>query len=242
MKSDEELQKLMEAAQLGLRLKITPLRSDEEDPSAILTEYLDEEKPDFVFLGAFAAMNLRPVAQNHPETLFCALDAPREGIPSQTPFAWAFFDAEPRMPELGAKIRAFLESSSPRPAAAAFLEPAMDEIFSTHPIFNGLWIERVRVSGDDTSENVRGQVGEVLSLKPVLYILSAGIHTSLIFDLIRQQGSPARIVLDDRDGIPAAEGFPVLASMERSYVRAIRTALLAEAVPGDILRISVEIR
>jgi hypothetical protein len=242
MKPEEELESLIAEAQRGAKARISALRMEGEDAPAFLAAYIENEKPEAVLLSAFAAMELRPLAENYPQVRFCVFDAPKEGIPRQSPFIWVLFDAEPAIPELGAKIRGFLESSPPGSSAVAFLEPAWNSISGLYPVFDGLPINLIQVSGDNTAEFVRGRTGGALSLKPVLYILSAGIHTSLIFDLIRQQGGAGRIVLDEGAGIPAIEGFPVLASLERSYPKAIKTALLTEAARGEVLRIPVEIR
>jgi hypothetical protein len=244
LKAEEQLQSVVSAAQRGTGFRITPLRSEGEDAFAQLGGYIEDKQPEAVLLGAFAAMELRLLAENYPEVRFCVFDAPKTGIPRQSPFLWVAFDAGPVMEELGEKIRGFLEAS-PGAAVAAFLDPAMDEVFSFHPALSGLPMRRIRLAENDTAEIVRGKAGEALSLKPALYILCAGVHTSLIFDFIRQQGNPARIVLDGRDGMPSASGFPVLASLERSYPRAIRAALLAspaEAGRGTVLRVPAEIR
>jgi hypothetical protein len=200
-----------------------------------LAACLETEKPRAVLLGAFAAMELRGLAEGFPDIRFFVFDAPREGIFSHSLFIRVVFDTAPALTELGAKIREFLEDFPRESPAAAFLDPEMDAFFSSHAAFQGLNLNRIVILPDDSVENVRVRVNDVFSMPPPLYILCAGVHTSLIFDLCRQQGQAAHVVLDDRGYLPDVAGFPVLASLERDYAAAMKKALLSDARSGGVV-------
>jgi hypothetical protein len=264
MKPETELRSLVSGAESDSGLKISFLRSEEneatggrngsEDLALLLEQHFEKEKPRAVLLGAFSAMNLRPFAENFPDIRFYVFDAP-PAPPPRSPFIWVRFDAQPVLPKLAEKISAFLENSAgsenrnPSPGispvfapALAFLEPLMDEYFNTNAVLSSLNIRRIRIAPEESGEAVRGSAGEALALKPALYIIAAGTHTSMIFDLVRQKGSSGHMVIDDREAMPELAEFPALASLERGYAEAIRIALLSEAGPGDIVTAPMEIR
>jgi hypothetical protein len=256
MKTDEELRGLVSRAQRDSGMGISLLRSEDgEDVSVLLERYFAEEKPQAVLAGAFAALTLRPLAENFPDVRFYILDAPPGRLPPQNPFVWIRFDARPAIPELAAKIRSFLESSAEArrgdappgsfpvfSSALAFLEPDMDEYFKEDAVLDSLDIRRIRISEGESDDAIRGRVTDSLALKPALYVIAAGARSALVLDVVRQQGSPGSIVLDDRDDLGELAGFPFLASLERGYSEAIRTALRSGAGPGDLVTVSLEIR
>jgi hypothetical protein len=255
MKTEEELRDLVAEAERDSGMKISLLRSDDEDGVSVsLERYLAEEEPRAVLTGAFSALNLRPVAESFPHIRFYVFDAPPGRLPPRNPFIWLRFDARPLMPELAGKISAFLKNSAETrrgdaapgslpvfSSALAFLEPVMDEYFKVDTVLSSLDIRRIQISEEESDELIRGRITDALNLKPALYIIAAGRHTAMILDLVRQQGSPGSLVLDGGGDMPALAGFPLLASLERSYSGAIRLALRSEAGPGDIVPVPMEI-
>jgi hypothetical protein len=255
MKTEERLQDIVSTAERGCGMKIFLLYTEaEEDVPAALERYLAEEKPQAVITGAFSALTLRPVTENFPDIRFYVLDAPPGRLPPRSPFIWIRFDAGPVLPELTGKIRTFLE----RPAGAgqrggtpgnpagslpalAFLDPAMDARLSGDPALAALNIQRIQIQDSESDESIRKKTGDALAIKPALYIIAAGKHSSAILDLIQQQGNPGSIVLEDKEDLPSLADFPVLASLEREYSSAIPTALLSDAGPGDILTVPMKI-
>jgi hypothetical protein len=241
MKPEEELESLRRQARRLCDREISLLKIGEENVSALLEEYLEAKNPQAVFLNAFSAMDLRPVAEKFPHARFFVLDAPESGIPEESPFVWISFDIKPAMRELGVKIHDFLGNRPPEVSAAAFLEPALQDLWDSEPATKNLRFPRIEISAEDTVETVRSRVEGVFASKPSLYIIAAGPHTALIIDLVRQQGSPAALILDDAEDLLPMEGFPVLASFRRSYAEAMQTACAAAQDPGGFLRVPVKI-
>jgi hypothetical protein len=256
MKTEDELGGIVSGAERDSGMEISLLRNEDgEEISVLLERYFAEEKPEAVLAGAFAALDLRPLAENFPDVRFYIFDAPAGRLPPQSPFVWVRFDARPAMPGLAGKIRAFLEGSGgagqggippeghPRVSPAlAFLDPAMEEYFTEDAVLGSLDIRRIGVPHGESDEALRGRITDALALKPALYIIAAGPRTAMVLDLVRQQGSPGGIVLDGGEDLPELAGFPVLASLERSYSLAIRAALESRAGPGEVVTASLEIR
>ena len=239
---EESLANLLREARRLSGMRISVLRVMEEDISAALTAYIEGQKPDAVLLGAFAAMRLRPVAESFPDVFFCVFDAPESGIPGNSPFVWVNFDKKPAMAELGAIFGAFMEGIPASGFAAAFLEPAAAAFWSEEPALGGPRIRPLVVLDGDTVETVRGQVEEMLALNPALYLVAAGSRSALVIDLIIQRGSPAPLILDDAEGLPDIDGFPVLASFHRDYATAFGDVLTNRPERGKIVQIPVNIR
>jgi hypothetical protein len=242
MKTEEQLQDIVSTAERGCGMKISLLHSEtEEDVPAAIEKYLTEKKPQAVLAGSFSALNLRPLAENFPDIRFYVLDAPSGRLPPRSPLIWIRFDAGPVIPELTRKIRTFLEHPAGISTALAFLEPALDTHFQGDPALASLNIQRIQIQDSESDESIRKKATDALAIRPALYIIAAGKHTSTLLDLIQQQGTPGSIILEDKGDLPALTDFPVLASLEHSYANAIRTALLSDAGPGDILSVPMEI-
>jgi hypothetical protein len=241
MKPEEELENLRNEARRLCGKEISLLKSGEEDIPVLLEEYLHAKKPEAVFLDAFSAMDLRPLAEKFSGVRFFVLNAPESGILRDSPFIWVFFDRKPAMRELGVKIHDFLGNRPGAASAAAFLEPTLQDMWDSEPATKTLRFPRIEISGEDTVETVRGRVESVLASKPSLYIIAAGPHSALIIDLVRQQGSPASLILEDAEDLPPLEGFPVLASFRWNYARAIGAACLSAQDTGGFLRVPVEL-
>jgi hypothetical protein len=248
LKSAEEWEELKSEVERvsGLCLDIS-LFDSKEDGSKI-EAYLDEKKPAAVFLGAFSALRLRDAAAKRPEVPFFVFDAPREGLPERSPFIWVRFSLEPAVAGLAVKIRDALEALSesslaPRETSVlAFVDAEMDEIFMDHPAFWDISTKRVPVSSDDTVEAVRTQAGEALSGAASLYVVSAAQHSSVIIELLRQQGAPGGLILREAENLPEIPGFPVVAVLRRNYASAMKAALFSGVQAGEVLEIPLEIR
>ncbi len=206
-------------------------------PAAELLEtYLEERKPAFVIVGAFAAMELQGLAERYPPVRFFCLDAPRE-IPENTPYVWVRFDPGPALRSAAGAIKKHLESGGgPVRIPAAFLDPVTGGAFAAAAAGEGLLLDAADIPPESTLEDLRAAVREKTAGDPPLAVVFAGPRSAAVLDLLRA-GKPIPVVFADGGNFPDRDApFPA-GTVEKDYAAAISAALVSDAPPGGDIEV-----